>query len=71
MRNMSTVVPGNFFALIPGSGKVQQAGTARIVTALTATDADAAAAACVDLLTDQGGLVIKLLASRGMFAVDQ
>jgi DNA-binding GntR family transcriptional regulator len=71
MRNMSTVVPGNFFELVPGSGKVQQAGTKRIVTALTTDDADAAAAACVDLLTDQGGLVIKLLASRGMFAVDQ
>jgi DNA-binding GntR family transcriptional regulator len=71
MRNMSTVVPGNFFELVPGSGKVQQAGSKRIVTAIVARDADAAAEACVNLLRDQGDLVIKLLASRGMFAADQ
>ena len=38
MRNMSTVVPGNFFELVPGSGKVQQAGSKRIVTAIVARD---------------------------------
>jgi DNA-binding GntR family transcriptional regulator len=68
MRNMSTVVPGNFFELVPGSGATQQRGTAAIVAALDADDADRAADACVTLLTDQGDLVIKLLASRGMFA---
>ena len=70
MRNMSTVVPGNFFELVPGSGAVQQRGAREIVDAIDACDADAAAAACVTLLTDQGDLVIKLLASRGMFATD-
>jgi DNA-binding GntR family transcriptional regulator len=67
MRNMSTVVPGNFFALVPGSGPVQQHGTRAIVDAIEAGDAEQAAAACVTLLRDQGDLVIKLLASRGMF----
>ena len=67
MRNMSTVVPGNFFELVPGSGAVQQRGTGAIVDAIDAGDADRAADACVTLLTDQGDLVIKLLASRGMF----
>ena len=71
MRNMSTVVPGNFFELISGSGPVQQRGTKRIVTAISGRDADAAAEACMGLLRDQGDLVIKLLASRGMFATDQ
>jgi DNA-binding GntR family transcriptional regulator len=70
MRNMSTVVPGNFFELVPGSGAVQQAGTRAIVAAIDAGDADRAADACVTLLRDQGDLVIKLLASRGMFAAD-
>ena len=70
MRNMSTVVPGNFFELVPGSGSTQQRGATAIVEAIEADDADAAADACVTLLTDQGDLVIKLLASRGMFAVD-
>jgi DNA-binding GntR family transcriptional regulator len=70
MRNMSTVVPGNFFDLVPGSGGVQQRGTRAIVDALDDGDADRAADACVTLLTDQGDLVIKLLASRGMFAAE-
>ena len=70
MRNMSTVVPGNFFELVPGSGAIQQHGASEIVEAIDAGDADAAADACVTLLTDQGDLVIKLLASRGMFAAD-
>jgi len=71
MRNMSTVVPGNFFELVPGSGPVQQRGAREIVDAVVAADADRAAAACVHLLRDQGELVIELLASRGMFATDQ
>jgi DNA-binding GntR family transcriptional regulator len=70
MRNMSTVVPGNFFELINGSGPVQQRGTKRIVSAISSGDPDAAAEACMRLLRDQGDLVIKLLASRGMFAAD-
>src|SRR3954449_12526564 len=70
MRNMSTVVPGNFFELIAGSGTVQQRGTKRIVAAISSRDPDAAADACMHLLRDQGDLVIKLLASRGMFAAD-
>ena len=70
MRNMSTVVPGNFFELVPGSIAVQQRGAKAIVDAIDAADADGGAAACVNLLTEQGDLVIKLLASRGMFAAD-
>ncbi len=68
MRNMSTVVPGNFFELISGSAAIQQAGTKRIVAAMKRRDPDAAAGACMRLLREQGDLVIKLLASRGMFA---
>jgi DNA-binding GntR family transcriptional regulator len=71
MRNMSTVVPGNFFQLVPGSGATQQRGATAIVEAIEADDADAAADACVTLLKDQGDLVIKLLASRGMFAAER
>jgi DNA-binding GntR family transcriptional regulator len=70
MRNMSTVVPGNFFDLVDGSGPVQQRGTKRIISAITGRDPDAAADACMSLLREQGDLVIKLLASRGMFATD-
>jgi len=71
MRNMSTVVPGNFFELVPGSGPVQQAGASAIVVAIEASDGESAATACVKLLRSQGDLVIALLDARGMFAVDQ
>ena len=63
-------MPGNFFELVPGSGAIQQVGAREIVDAIDAGDANGAADACVTLLTDQGDLVIKLLASRGMFAAD-
>jgi len=70
MRNMATVVPGNFFELVDGSGPVQQRGTKRIVAAVSSRDPERAAEACARLLREQGGLVIKLLAARGMFATD-
>ncbi len=70
MRNMSTVVPGNFFELVPGSGPTPERRARAIVEAIDANDADRAADACVGLLTEQGDLLFKLLASRGMFAVD-
>ncbi len=70
MRNMATVVPGNFFELVDGSGVVQQRGTKRIVAAVSSRDPERAAEACTRLLREQGDLVIALLASRGMFAGD-
>lgn len=68
MRNMATVVPGNFFELIAGSGDVQRKGTKRIVTAMRRRDADAAADGCLKMLRAQGDLVVKTLAARGLFA---
>ncbi len=70
MRGMATVAPGNFFELVPGSREVQRRGTAAILDAIRAADPERAAAACVELLRSQGALVIALLASRGMFAID-
>jgi len=70
LRGMSTVVPGNFFELVPGAVEVQQQGTAAIAAAIGSGDPDAAAEASLHLLRHQGDLVIKLLASRGMFAAD-
>lgn len=70
LRGMSTVVPGNFFELVPGGIEVQKKGAAAIVRAIKAQDPEKAAQASLDLLRRQGDLVIKLLASRGMFATD-
>jgi len=67
MRNMATVVPGNFFAFIDGSGVVQQRGTKRIVAAMRKRDPDRAADECLGLLRSQGELVVKTAAARGLF----
>jgi DNA-binding GntR family transcriptional regulator len=67
MRNMATVVPGNFFELVAGSSDAQRKGTKRIVTAMRRRDADGAADECGKLLRTQGDLVVKTLAARGLF----
>ena len=67
MRNMATVVPGNFFAFIDGSGVVQQRGTKHIVAAMRKRDPDRAADECLGLLRSQGELVVKTAAARGLF----
>jgi DNA-binding GntR family transcriptional regulator len=67
MRNMATVVPGNFFAFIDGSGVVQQRGTKHIVAAMRKRDPDRAADECLRLLRAQGELVVKTAAARGLF----
>ena len=69
MRNMSTVVPGNSSSWYPAA-MTSSSAAREIVDAIDAGDANGAADVCVTLLTDQGDLVIKLLASRGMFAAD-
>lgn len=67
MRNMATVVPGNFFAFIDGSGAVQQRGAKRLVTAMRRRDPDRAADECLRLLRAQGDLVVRTAAARGLF----
>jgi DNA-binding GntR family transcriptional regulator len=70
LRGMSTVVPGNFFELVPGAIEVQRKGTAVIAAAIASRDPEAAACGSAELMRAQGALVVALLASRGMFAGD-
>ncbi len=67
MRNMATIVPGNFFAFIEGSGVMQQRGAKRTVAAIRKRDPDRAADECLRLLRAQGDLVVKTAAARGLF----
>jgi DNA-binding GntR family transcriptional regulator len=67
-RVMTTLVPGNFFAEVPGSMDVQRAGLAEVVSHLRAGDGSAAARAWHDLLRSQGEAVCALFAERGLFA---
>lgn len=71
MRGMSSVVPGNFFELVPGTIEVQKFGTAAVVRAIRKGDGEKAADECIQLLRRQGECVVELLESRGMFTLDE
>jgi DNA-binding GntR family transcriptional regulator len=67
LRGMSGLIPGNFFAEVPGATDVERKGAAAIVRAIRRGDADAAAVEYQRTLQRQGALVVKLLAERGLF----
>jgi DNA-binding GntR family transcriptional regulator len=68
LRAMVGIVPGNFFALIPGAIETEQAGSRSLLEAVRAGDADAAADSYARKLGRQGDLVADLFAGRGLFA---
>lgn len=67
LRQMTGIVPGNFFELVPGAGKVEKQGTAAIVRAVRREDAEGAAEAYAAMLRKQGDLVVDLFRRKGMF----
>jgi DNA-binding GntR family transcriptional regulator len=67
LRQTTGIVPGNFFELVPGSGKIEKQGTAAILRAVRRQDADAAAEAYAVMLRRQGDLVVNLFRAKGVF----
>ncbi|MEO3783738.1 GntR family transcriptional regulator [Actinocorallia sp. B10E7] len=67
LRAMVGIVPGNFFALVPGAVEVERAGSRTVLEAIAAGDGKAAASAYADMLQRQGDLVADLFKSRGLF----
>ena len=67
-RVMQPVVPGNFFAVVPGAIEDQKRGVARIARYLAARDADNAADEWLRLLRRQGEHVIELLQSSQLIS---
>ena len=67
-RVMTSLVPGNFFRVIPGAIDGQREGVAEISAAVAALDASGASAAFRALLERQAELVVDLLDGRGTFA---
>lgn len=67
LRQSTGLVPGNFFELVPGSGKVEKQGTAAIVRAVKRQDAEGAAQAYAAMMRKQGDLVVSLLRAKGIF----
>jgi DNA-binding GntR family transcriptional regulator len=67
LRQMTGIVPGNFFELVPGSGKAEKQGTAAIVRAVRREDAEGAAAEYATMLRKQGDLVVELFQHKNLF----
>jgi DNA-binding GntR family transcriptional regulator len=67
LRQMTDVVPGNFFELVPGSDTAVREGTAAIVTAIERNYPDIAEREYATMLHRQGDLVVDLFRQRGMF----
>ena len=63
---MAGIVPGNFFALVPGSIDVEKRGTAAILKAIQQGDADRVAEEYVATMSQQGDLVVELFRKRGI-----
>ena len=67
LRAMSALLPGNFFALVPGTIEVERKGLADIATAVADRDADKASDGYERMMGRQGELVVQLFADRGLF----
>jgi DNA-binding GntR family transcriptional regulator len=67
LRQMTDVVPGNFFELVPGSDTVVREGTAAIVTAIERNYPEIAEREYATMLHRHGDLVADLFRQRGMF----
>lgn len=68
VKVLTNVVPGNFFAQVPGSMEVHRAGVASVAEAMAAGDADRAEAAFAELIGAHADNVIALFERRGSFA---
>ncbi len=67
LRQMTDIVPGNFFALVPGTDEVEREGVAAIVTAIERGYPELAEREYATMLRRQGDLVVELFRGRGMF----
>lgn len=68
LRAMSGLIPGNFFALVPGAIELERKGLNAIVRAVTRGDAERAAEEYKRMMRRQGELVVRLFEERGLFA---
>jgi len=67
LRGMSGMIPGNFFARVPGAIDVERRGAAAVVRAIRKGDGDKAAEEYQRTLQRQGDQVVRVMAERGLF----
>ncbi|GAA3382553.1 GntR family transcriptional regulator [Cryptosporangium minutisporangium] len=64
----TNIVPGNFFAEVPGAIRIHKRGLRAVVKALRAGDGPGAEVAFVDTLRAEADGVVSLLADRGLLS---
>ena len=64
---MSGLVPGNFFAEVPGTMPVEREGLTTVIKAIRQGDTDAAEAGYDKMLRTHADLVVDMLRARGFF----
>jgi DNA-binding GntR family transcriptional regulator len=67
LRQVTNIVPGNFFALVPGAAKAEKQATAAILRAVRRQDAVGAAAAYAETMRKVGDLAVTMFRAKGMF----
>jgi DNA-binding GntR family transcriptional regulator len=67
LRAMSSLVPGDFFELVPAAVGIERAGISAILRALRRGDGDRAAAEYARMMRKVGDTVVALFAQRGLF----
>jgi DNA-binding GntR family transcriptional regulator len=70
LRSMSTIVPGDFFAHIPGAIDIERKAMAVIVRSIRRGDADKAAREYERMMHKLAGLVTSVLRDRGLFELE-
>ena len=66
LRAMSTLVPGNFFELVPGAAGIEKTGFAAILRALRRADGEKTAAEYQKMMRRIGDQVARLFKDRGL-----
>ncbi|MDQ1467105.1 MAG: hypothetical protein QOH10_1520 [Actinomycetota bacterium] len=67
LNNMSGLIPGNFFAEVPGSIPVERRGLTAISRAVRRNDAATASREYQSMIDQDADLVVELFRSRGFF----
>jgi DNA-binding GntR family transcriptional regulator len=67
LRALPALIPGNFFALVPGAIDEEKRGFAAIVRAVNKHDGSKAADEYVKMMRRQGDHAVDVLAQRGLF----
>ena len=68
LRGVTNIIPGNFFAQVPGTLEPQRRGITEVARSIVAREGERAAAEMRALPITQGAAVVALLRARGVLA---